>query len=465
MKLLLTLLLTIPTLAQTIQNSSFELPRDTNRLVPAHWRIAPKPGYSIQLDSTTAKTGRYSLRFAGDATNSGNVSQTCTVQMSQTALVHLRGFVKTDNPDGVAFWWNAYQDQKNRGFVNSQHQISLRKIDDWQAVDIVLPVVAQVNRFTFGAHMTGRGNTWIDDLRFESAPTSAAAPSTRVVDYMDRAIRLIQRHALMRDSIAWPQTRAQMMALAGGMQREEQTHPLIDFLLFTLNEYDNHSSFTNPTQAKTLATERGADWGIFSGELPTPKARYLGDGIGYIAVPWFWSLNTKAETAFATQLQGLIRQIDLGHPVTNWVVDLREDWGGNMWPMVAGLLPLYGKKAKDAYRQETKVAHPYQLRKLPHRVAILIGPQTNSSGEFTALSFIGLPGVRSFGLPTGGHTINNETYDLSDGARLVIASFVGKDRAGRKYLHGILPDEEIKARATAATDPTLTAATAWLLKK
>lgn len=50
-------------------------------------------------------------------------------------------------------------------------------------------------------------------------------------------------------------------------------------------------------------------------------------------------------------------------------------------------------------------------------------------GEFTALSFIGLPGVRSFGTHTGGFTTGNDDYELPDGARFFVAQSIGKDRA------------------------------------
>lgn len=91
--------------------------------------------------------------------------------------------------------------------------------------------------------------------------------------------------------------------------------------------------------------------------------------------------------------------------------------------------------------------------------------QTGSSGEFTALSIIGLPNVRSFGTKSAGYTTGNADYKLPDGAMLFIAQGVGKDRAGKKYPHGIAPDEEIKAPPTETTDPTLDAAKAWLMKQ
>lgn len=98
-------------------------------------------------------------------------------------------------------------------------------------------------------------------------------------------------------------------------------------------------------------------------------------------------------------------------------------------------------------------------------MAVLIGPSTGSSGEMTALSFMGRPDTRFFGLPSGGYTTANGSYNLPDNAQLYLAVSVSADRNHKRYPHGITPDEEIKAPATDTTDPTLDAAKVWLVKQ
>ena len=461
------LLLSIPTFAQTIQNPGFETPRDTNRTLPADWRVDTKAGYSIALDSTAAKNGRRSLRIAsvGDGPfTSGGFSQSATVQMSEPALVHLRGFVKTDNPAGVGIWWNSWRDWKHKGFAHSNEQVKLRPTDEWQSFDLVLPTSAEINQFTFGAYLNSRGSVWFDDLRFETAPAGTGEPSAKVNAYVQKAIALVKKHALVRDSIPWPQTEAEMLAFARGMQTTEDAYPVIGILLNVMWSYgDNHSHFLAPSGVKNLEADESDDKG------PQPQARYLGDGVGYIAVPQFYGINDTRGAAFATQIQQLIQGIDTAQTVSDWVVDLRGNTGGNVWPMVAGLVPLYGNQAKSQYKRETKVQRPYRLRTPPGQIAVLIDGRTGSSGEFTALSFIGLPNVRSFGTHSAGYTTGNADYKLPDGAILFIAESVGEDRAGKKYPHGIAPDEEIKTPVktppTDTTDPTLDAAKAWLLNR
>jgi carboxyl-terminal processing protease len=109
-----------------------------------------------------------------------------------------------------------------------------------------------------------------------------------------------------------------------------------------------------------------------------------------------------------------------------------------------------------------QVANPYHMREEGAPVAVLMGPGTGSSGEVTALSFVGRPFTRHFGQPTAGYTKGNEDFMLPDGSRFFIASVVSTDRTGKAYPDRIFPDEEI-APGTSGTDPVLERAKQWLI--
>jgi C-terminal processing protease CtpA/Prc len=151
-------------------------------------------------------------------------------------------------------------------------------------------------------------------------------------------------------------------------------------------------------------------------------------------------------------------------PLCGWIVDLRENGGGNMWPMLQGLDPLLGKGPFGYFvaRQgvitpwvrtpggvfPTTVPMPDSTPSFPlaHKdapLAVLIGPQTSSSGEMTALALIGRSGVRTFGAPSAGFTTANVPYPLTDGAFLVITETTVRDRSGKDYKGPIIPDEQV----------------------
>jgi C-terminal processing protease CtpA/Prc len=99
-------------------------------------------------------------------------------------------------------------------------------------------------------------------------------------------------------------------------------------------------------------------------------------------------------------------------------------------------------------------------------VAVLVGPRTASSGEVTAMAFIGRPAARLFGQPTGGYTSANATYKLPDGAGLILATTTEADRTHQVHLGPLVPDEAVPpAPVGSSTDPALQAGSAWLRKQ
>lgn len=169
-----------------------------------------------------------------------------------------------------------------------------------------------------------------------------------------------------------------------------------------------------------------------------------------------------------------------------WVVDLRQDGGGNAFPMIAAVSPLltqgrlvsfidraahatwitldgstvsYQKHLPDGGVQLT--VNVPASSSLDQPVAVLQGPLTASSGEATLLAFVGQKNVRTFGETTAGLASGNVGKTMSDGATLILTTGWDSNRNGVKtYPHGINPD--VKTTSDVATD---TAATAWLTQQ
>src|SRR5690606_17036883 len=89
-------------------------------------------------------------------------------------------------------------------------------------------------------------------------------------------------------------------------------------------------------------------------------------------------------------------------------------------------------------------------------LAVLLGPRTSSSGEMTAMAFVGRKNSRSFGATTAGFTTANVTVPMSDGAILAITTSYARDRTGHEYIGAMVPDEPVDAEQAEA------AAMRWL---
>lgn len=99
-------------------------------------------------------------------------------------------------------------------------------------------------------------------------------------------------------------------------------------------------------------------------------------------------------------------------------------------------------------------------------VAVLVDSGTASSAEALAISFIGRPNMRMFGVHTFGLSTGNASFQLSDGAVLNLCESIEADRTHRRYPGGIEPDENIpepKELPSESDDAALTAAKRWLI--
>ncbi|WP_412060644.1 S41 family peptidase [Rubrivirga sp. IMCC45206] len=296
-------------------------------------------------------------------------------------------------------------------------------------------------------------------------PTSAAAAA-----YLDEVLDILEANALYRERIRWDLVRAEAEAEIEGAQTIGATYPGIRVALRALD--DNYHSFLRPPPPLT-GTIRGGSTVCTSGPLVPPD---LPDDVGYVFVSGFSGGGDEA-TAFATGIQRRIQTADR-EGLVGWIVDLRLNTGGNMWPMLAGLGPVLGEGVVGhfvapggvvlpwAYQDGAsilnghtvvKVASPVRLRRERPRVAVLLDTPTASSGEATAIAFERRPDTRSFGSRTCGLSTANAGLPLSDGATLYLAVSFMADRERSSYREGVEPDE-----ATSSSEETIRRAIGWL---
>lgn len=217
-------------------------------------------------------------------------------------------------------------------------------------------------------------------------------------------------------------------------------------------------------------------------EPKQPESKYVGSGIGLIKVTDCITLSRTKDRDFANNIRSQIKKLDTEIEMIGWVIDLRNNGGGNMWPMVAGLnslLPdgivgyLIGRNNGIEKKWKTEngkinysndVIDTYKVKKMSNKIAVLIDSMTASSGEMTAITFIGLPNVKLFGQPSAGYTTVNSTFYLSDKTPLFLATNFVADRAHNIYLKKIIPDVIINTQNSHGNDETLANAINWILQ-
>ncbi len=292
--------------------------------------------------------------------------------------------------------------------------------------------------------------------------------------YLDEFFAVVSGNVLDKADFDWPALRATADSLAGGAQVPSHTYPAVGAILGRLNK---HSRFFDPATVKK--------WNLRSSgvavseqilDVPLAEGRKLNQWVAYLSVPPTGTGHQPTLQYYADSLHTLIRRLD-GPRVTSWVIDLRENTGGNCWPMLAGIGTILGEgvcgyfmdrdggnpqswsyRDGEAYLSDyfqISLSNPaYSLHHPSPSVAVLTGSRTMSSGEVVATAFRGRPATRSFGRPTGGYSTTNNFFPLSDGAIVNLTISIYADRNKRGYGSGIPVDVE--------TDTPLKTALEWL---
>lgn len=234
------------------------------------------------------------------------------------------------------------------------------------------------------------------------------------------------------------------------------------------SKIDSFKSFTKVGIYFIKALQKAGDWHSFyfpksfqdkqnekQQKNLTIKSNYIENGVGYVNVPTCFTTDPAIVKEYALQVREAIVKLDREHNISNWIVDLRENSGGTMWPMLEGLLPLLGEgnfgyfyipryNAESNWLQTSRNTSTglgkYECKNKNFKIAVLIGARTGSSGEMTAISFMGKSNVKFFGQPSAGATTSNRTFSLKNGDMLLLASGYCMDRNKKTYTGKLIPD-------------------------
>lgn len=288
------------------------------------------------------------------------------------------------------------------------------------------------------------------------------APPARA--FLAAALDSMERLSRHRDTVDWRALRDSVFRRAGGAEVAADTYGA---LFWALQRVDEHSYLAVAYDGVRERLVRGR--------------------FGYLRVPQYAG---PSQAPLADSLQLALRRLDRAG-ACGWIVDLRGNTGGNMWPMLAGIGPLLaaddvgaamlaGHPNRWRYRDgaAAQVAPdgaavvnarvtgpPHVLRDPQAPVAVLIDGRTLSSGEVIAVAFRGRPATRFFGRATGGYSTVNRNVPLGDGIEIYLTVGVYADRTGRTYGGPIEPDEAIPGYTTyypSPVDPVAARAADWL---
>lgn len=277
------------------------------------------------------------------------------------------------------------------------------------------------------------------------APKSALSDQSHA--FLTEVVELLRTKSVHKHTINWKEFEKDVFLFAQNSQTIEDTYPAVAYAVRRLE--DKHSYFSPARRQADIAEQK---------TLPILKDEKVPEDIGYIRIPFCIGNEAQTEHYIASVSSRLLQQNSRN--IKGWIIDLRDNFGGNMWPMLVALGPLlqpgtqgyfldadatyttwYFEKGK-AYMDSVLLAENKEVFNAQGqaKLAILMNNKTASSGEAIAVVFKGYANAKFFGEPSFGVSTGCESFTLSDGSRINLATSVFVDRNKIKYGGSLNPD-------------------------
>lgn len=186
---------------------------------------------------------------------------------------------------------------------------------------------------------------------------------------------------------------------------------------------------------------------------------------GYLRIPGNTDYAFKKVDSIASDIVDHINKINSPN-IKGWIIDLRCNTGGNMYPMMLGLKDFIGdevvfggfQNAKGKPTGKWEIVSGNMLidgiylqrtshlnRSIPSTVplAILTSSYTASAGEMTAISLIGRPHTIVIGETTANYITAVQGFKINVNAAINLSTDYVVDRNKKVYTNSIVPDREV----------------------
>lgn len=204
---------------------------------------------------------------------------------------------------------------------------------------------------------------------------------------------------------------------------------------------------------------------------PNFDVQLISNKYGYILMPAMLMLDISQDSINreTQRMYDQIMELVNSHTLEGWIIDLRFNSGGNVFPMLTALYHFLGDQTLyKCLSIEDEVASLVSLNRgvihdsednmdrakislsakpdLEIPIALITGILTASAGELIPISFSGRSNVTVIGEPTAGLTTANSLTLLPFGTKITLTSSYMSDRNAH-YVPRITPDVIVEKQA------------------
>lgn len=277
--------------------------------------------------------------------------------------------------------------------------------------------------------------------------------SQEVLSFLDELVDVMEQNSINKNDIDWTEFKESVYKQADGAVTIDDATSAISEALTLL--CDRHSFFITSSE-EFIGGAKRVDCTLLDFTENVPK----NEEIGYVQVEAFTGVSNEEMLDYALKIQNSIEEQDNEH-IKGWIIDVRQNGGGNMFPMLAGVGSILGDGVAGYFISpdglETPwgysdgaawtgqsiiltLPNPYELKKPQPKVAVLSDNGIASSGEALIISFIGRQNTRSFGEQTCGLSTANAAYTLNTSGTLILTVSTMADREKQIYGESVEPD-------------------------
>ncbi|RPG38677.1 MAG: hypothetical protein CBB72_000700 [Muricauda sp. TMED12] len=292
-------------------------------------------------------------------------------------------------------------------------------------------------------------------------------PNDSIKVLVDSTFTLFEEHSLYSSQMDWIKRKKAFYRQAKAAHTFSEVFPMFQTIFDELQDHHSFFWFNNQKYASNYGQldesniRKPLMEAMEKGEA-IHTVKLLGD-IGYIRIS---QDNTSDDFGdmqkAAQQIQDMICEIHRPD-IKGWILDLRLNSGGNMYPMLSGISSFledgtfaitidrknhrksWSLSGKAIYEGEKKITE-LQLQCLPEmtdkKIAVLTSQVTGSSGEITALALRNRDNTIFIGEKTAGFMTSNELFRLPFNTFLLLTYAEIADNNGIVYKY-IEPDIEI----------------------
>ncbi len=312
-------------------------------------------------------------------------------------------------------------------------------------------------------------------------------------EVFDQIVAHAEEASMYREKVVdWPLQKELMRGMVAKATTVEELRPGLIYLLGALG--DGHgriihngqilAHYSSPDTKPHLANLDGEIFrDVQMGQVYPFRATLLEDRVGYVRIVGLPMGDNEQMTRDIQE--EVCRLVEAG--AKEWVIDLRYNGGGNMFPMAEGIAALLGDgpvggaagltpeenavwryEDADFYYDDYTVGLEEKCRaKGQPKIAVLTSLYTASSGEAIAVILKDRPDTRFFGEKTQGLVTVTDWHVIDETTAMTISVSYYQDRNGTIYNQYVPVDVECPFVPTPLSDDDqcLQQALQWLQSK